>query len=75
MASVPHGCARATPRVQAEFQAAQTPCRVVTAQYGLNPKTVLKWRRRAATVAAAKDPRKPTGTYARARRAMARIGP
>ena len=43
MASVLHGCARTTPRVRAEFQAST---RALAVQYGLNPKTVAKWRKR-----------------------------
>lgn len=46
MASVLHGCARTTPRVRAELQASQASTRALAARYGLNPKTVAKWRKR-----------------------------
>jgi len=41
-----HGAARTTPRVRAELQASQESCRVLASRYGLNPKTVAKWKRR-----------------------------
>lgn len=57
MGSVLHGSARTTPRIRAELQAAQTSTRRLAAQYGLNPKTVAKWRRRATTADAPMGPR------------------
>ncbi len=57
MAAVLHGSARSTPRVRAELQAAQASFRTLAAQYGLDPKTVLKWRKRATTVDAAMGPK------------------
>jgi transposase-like protein len=45
MAAGLHGSARTTPRVRAELQAAQEATRALAARYGLNPKTVAKWRR------------------------------
>jgi hypothetical protein len=39
-----HGSARTMPRVQAELQAAQASTRALAAQYGLDSKTVAKWR-------------------------------
>jgi transposase InsO family protein len=44
-----HGSARTTPRVRAELQAAQATTRALAASYGLNPKTVAKWRGRTTT--------------------------
>src|SRR3954469_25957098 len=46
MAGVLHGSARTTPRIRAELQASQEATRVLAARYGLNPKTVTKWRKR-----------------------------
>ena len=46
MAAGLHGSARTTPRVRAERQASQKATRTLAAQYGLNPKTVQKWRKR-----------------------------
>ncbi len=49
--------ARSTPRVRAELQAAQASSRSLATQYGLNPKTVLKWRKRSTTLDAAMGPK------------------
>jgi transposase InsO family protein len=54
-----HGSARTTPRVRAELQAAQAPTRVLATRYGLNPKTVAKWRRRTSTADAPMGPSRP----------------
>jgi len=50
MGSVLHGSARTTPRLRAELQASQESTRSLAARYGLNPKTVAKWRERTTTV-------------------------
>ena len=62
MGSVLHGSARTTPRVRAELQAAQASTRALAARYGLNPKTVAKWRRRSTTADAPMGPRAPRST-------------
>src|SRR5215203_2499892 len=62
MAAGLHGSARTTPRVRAELQAAQTSTRALAAQYGLNPKTVAKWRARQITTDAPMGPRHPRST-------------
>jgi hypothetical protein len=46
MAAGLHGSARTTPRVRAELQASQEATRALAARYGLNEKTVAKWRKR-----------------------------
>ena len=46
MAGGLHGSARTTPRVRAELQASQESARALADRYGLNPKTVAKWRAR-----------------------------
>ena len=46
MASVLHGSARTTPRVRAELQASKESTRTLAARYGVNPKTVAKWKKR-----------------------------
>ena len=57
-----HGSARTTPRVRAELQRSQaTTCRLA-ARYGLNPKTVAKWRRRTTVTDAPMGPRRPRST-------------
>src|SRR3954453_7965990 len=59
MAGVLHGSARTTPRVRAELQASQEATRVLAARYGLNPKTVAKWRRRTTTTDRPMGPARP----------------
>jgi transposase InsO family protein len=54
-----HGSARTTPRVRAELQASQETTRALAARYGLNPKTVAKWRRRRSTADARMGPARP----------------
>jgi hypothetical protein len=55
MASVLHGSALTTPRIRAELKAAKAPARLLASQYGLNVKTVLKWRNRVETTDAPMD--------------------
>jgi transposase InsO family protein len=57
-----HGSARTTPRVRAELQRAQEATRSLAARYGLNPKTVAKWRRRTTVTDAPMGPRRPRST-------------
>jgi transposase-like protein len=65
-----HGSARTTPRVRAELQAAQASSRALAAQYGLNPKTVAKWRARATTVDAPMGPKPRSTTLTEAEEAI-----
>ncbi len=62
MAGGLHGSARTTPRVRAELQASQEATRVLAARYGLNPKTVAKWRGRATTTDRPMGPSRPSST-------------
>jgi transposase InsO family protein len=57
-----HGSARTTPRVRAELQASQETTRRLAARYGLNPKTVAKWRKRTATADRPMGPSRPRST-------------
>lgn len=59
MAGLLHGSARTTPRVRAELQASKESTRSLAEQYGLNPKTVAKWRKRATTDDAPMGPHLP----------------
>src|SRR5918993_2817216 len=59
MAAGLHGPARTTPRVRAELQRSQEATRALAARYGLNPKTVAKWRGRTGTGDAPMGPRRP----------------
>jgi DNA-binding transcriptional regulator YiaG len=56
MASVLHGSARTTPCLRAEFQASQESTRSLAARYGVNAKTVKKWRSRTTTADAPMGP-------------------
>jgi hypothetical protein len=57
-----HGSARTTPRVRAELQAAQETTRALAARYGLNPKTIAKWRKRTTTADRPMGPARPRST-------------
>jgi transposase InsO family protein len=57
-----HGSARTTPRVRAELQAAQGSTRALAARFGLNPKTVAKWRKRPTIADRPMGPRRPRST-------------
>lgn len=57
MGALLHGCARTTPRIRAELQASKASPRALARQYGLNPKTVAKWRRRNTTADSPMGPR------------------
>ena len=62
MATGLHGAARTTPRVRAELQAAKESTRTLAARYGLNAKTVAKWRKRTTTADRPMGPSKPKST-------------
>jgi integrase-like protein len=62
MAGLLHGSARTTPRVRAELQASQEATGVLAARYGLNPKTVQKWRQRTTTADQPMGPKRPRST-------------
>jgi transposase InsO family protein len=62
MAAGLHGSARTTPRVRAELQASKEATRTLAAQYGLNPKTVAKWRTRTTTADQPMGPSRPRST-------------
>lgn len=59
MSGVLHGSARTTPRVRAELQASKESTRTLAKQYGLNPKTVAKWRKRTSTADTPMGPHLP----------------
>ena len=62
MSSVLHGSARTTPRIRAEFQASKASARALAARYGLNAKTVRKWRKRTTTADEPMGPKTPKST-------------
>jgi transposase len=48
--------------MRAEIQKARGPARLLASQFGVNPKTILKWRKRTDTTDAPKGPRQPKST-------------
>ena len=62
MGSVLHGSARTTPCARTELQASQESTRSLAARYGLNPKTVRKWRKRTTTTDAPMGSKVPKST-------------
>lgn len=62
MATGLHGAARTTPRVRAGLQGSQESTRALAARYGLNAKTVAKWRRRTSTADQPMGPSRPKST-------------
>ena len=46
MAQVLHGCATTTEAVRRAIQDSQASLRALARRYGLNPKTIAKWRKR-----------------------------
>jgi transposase-like protein len=57
-----NGAARTTPRIRAELQAAKESTRSLAARYGLNAKTVAKWRQLTTTADRPMGPSKPKST-------------
>jgi transposase-like protein len=47
MGQVLHGCARTTEAVRRAIQHSQKSLNDLAEQYGINPKTVAKWKKRA----------------------------
>jgi transposase-like protein len=61
MGKVPHGCARTTPAVRRLIQHSSQSLQTLATRFGLNPKTVAKWRKRTTTDEAPRGP-KPAST-------------
>lgn len=59
MGQVLHGCAKTTQAVRRAIQNSQESLRVLSERYHLNPKTVLKWRKRPFVHDAAMGPKNP----------------
>ena len=62
MGQVLHGCATTTHAVRAAIQRSKAPVTAVAERYGLNRKTVMKWRGRAFVADAPMGPKAPCST-------------
>lgn len=59
MGQVLHGCAKTTQAVRRAIQNSQESLRVLSERYHLNPKTILKWRKRTFVHDAPMGPKNP----------------
>jgi transposase-like protein len=62
MGQVLHGSATTTEAVRRAIQHSQASLRELAARYGINPKTVAKWRRRTSVADARMGPKEPCST-------------
>lgn len=62
MGQILHGCATTTHAIRAAIQRSKAPLKELAAQYGLNHKTVAKWRKRAFVNDAPMGPKAPCST-------------
>ena len=63
MGQVLHGSARTTAAVRRAIQHSQESLNCLSARYGINPKTVAKWRKRESTQDAPVGPASPTPPF------------
>ena len=62
MGQILHGCATTTEAVRRAIQHSQESLMVLAARYGINPKTVAKWRKRAYVTDARMGPKEVRST-------------
>jgi transposase InsO family protein len=62
MGQILHGCATTTEAIRRAIQNSQASLRALSKRYGINPKTVAKWRKRSSTTDLPTGPRKPKST-------------
>jgi transposase InsO family protein len=62
MGQILHGSARTTKAVRRAIQHSQESIRALAGRYGINPKTVAKWKRRTITADAPMGPKAPSST-------------
>jgi len=62
MGQILHGCARTTAAVRRAIQHSQESLKQLSERYGINPKTVLKWRKRSFVEDAPMGPKEPRST-------------
>src|ERR1700751_5374044 len=62
MGEIPHGSATTTHAIRAAIQRSKAPLKDLSERYGLNPKTVAKWKNRAFVHDAPMGPKDPRST-------------
>lgn len=62
MGQVLHGCASTTAAVRRAIQHSQASLRLLAQRYGINPKTVAKWRKRPSVANLPTGPKRPAST-------------
>ena len=62
MGQVLHGCATTTETIRRAIQHSQESLRTLAKRYGINPKTVAKWRQRSSVADLPTDPKEPKST-------------
>ena len=62
MGQVRHGCATTTHAMRAAIQRSQASIAALSRLYGINPKTVMKWRKRSSVEDRATGPKDPRST-------------
>jgi len=62
MGQVLHGCATTTETIRRAIQHSQESLRTLATRYGINPKTVAKWRQRSSVADLPTGPKQPKST-------------
>ena len=62
MGQVQHGCATTTAAIRRAIQHSQESLRGLAKRYGINPKTVAKWRKRSSVADLSTGPQEPRST-------------
>ena len=62
MGQVLHGCATTTETIRRAIQHSQESLRTLAKRYGINPKTVAKWRQRSSVADLPTGPKQPKST-------------
>ena len=60
MGQILHGCATTTEAIRRAIQNSQESLRALSRRYGINQKTVAKWKRRVSTADQPTGPRQPS---------------
>lgn len=62
MGQILHGCARTTEAIRHAIQNSQESVKALAVRYGINPKAVVKWRKRTTVKDAPMGPKEPAST-------------